>query len=204
MQKSALVFALLGSLSLSAQSFEVGVFAGRQAYKSPSTGDSFSSTSASSDSKTVLGLRLGYALLDLGPALLQVTAGFQPETTTTVTTTETQNILHTVTVNKADYKSSHYALGAMANFKAMVAVGAGVEYRFESLKGYDKTTTYARPWVRATLGMAFPTLMVKPFIGLEAAFPLTSKSVDNNSNTEDALKAMAPKSQIGLYGGIRF
>ena len=40
-------------------------------------------------------------------------------------------------------------------------------------------------------GYAFPTPLVKPFIGLEVAVPLTDKD-------------LGPKLQIGVYGGIRF
>jgi len=55
-------------------------------------------------------------------------------------------------------------------------------------------------------GFAIPSPVVKPFVGLEVAFPLTTKSsgVDSSASTADALKAMAPKSQFGLYAGIRF
>jgi hypothetical protein len=97
----------------------------------------------------------------------------------------------------------------MFNFKAVVAVGAGFEYRSESLavSGSGSTnvsTTYGRPWARLNVGYAIPSPVVKPFIGVEVAAPLTSKSYDANGSPEDSLKMIAPKLQLGLYAGIRF
>ena len=46
--------------------------------------------------------------------------------------------------------------------------------------------------------------MVKPFVGLEVALPLTSKSLDLKGSQEEAYRSFAPKMQIGVYGGIRF
>lgn len=66
------------------------------------------------------------------------------------------------------------------------------------------STNYARPWLRLNLGMAIPTPGVKPFFGVEGDLALVSKSVDINSSNEDMLKGLAPKSQIGVYAGIRF
>lgn len=199
MKKAAWCLGFLLAAPLAAQSFEVGVFAGRQAYKSfnvtPAPGTTFT---GEVDSKTVLGARFGYSVVDFGPALFQVTAGYQPESSTTAKASMTGS-----GTSQADFKESHWSVGAMFNFKALVAIGAGVEYRSESLKSDTDSTTYGRPWARFNVGFAFPTPLVKPFIGLEADFPLTSKSNEYGS-TADILKSMAPKSQIGVYGGIRF
>ncbi|HEX9081778.1 MAG TPA: hypothetical protein VF768_05835, partial [Holophagaceae bacterium] len=84
MKKAAWCLGFLLAAPLAAQSFEVGVFAGRQAYKSfnvtPAPGTTFT---GEVDSKTVLGARFGYSVVDFGPALFQVTAGYQPESSTT-------------------------------------------------------------------------------------------------------------------------
>ncbi len=95
-------------------------------------------------------------------------------------------------------------MGAMFNFKALVAVGAGVEYRSEKITGPTTSTTYGRPWARVNAGYAFPTPLVKPFIGIEVAAPLTKKDYNDSLSSEDTLKAFAPKLQVGVYGGIRF
>jgi hypothetical protein len=58
--------------------------------------------------------------------------------------------------------------------------------------------------LRANAGYAFPSPVVKPFVGLEVALPLTSKSFDRAATDEENMKAFAPKLQIGLYAGIRF
>jgi hypothetical protein len=91
----------------------------------------------------------------------------------------------------------------MFNFKVVVAVGAGLEYRSEKLEGYGKDATYNRPWARLNIGYVIPSPVVKPFFGVEVAFPLTNTS-NKFDSMEDILKSMAPKSQFGLYLGLRF
>ena len=82
-------------------------------------------------------------------------------------------------------------------------MGAGLEYRAEKLDVEGESTTYNRPWIRANIGYAIPSPLVKPFFGLEVAFPLTSTS-NKFDSIENTLKSMAPKNQIGIYAGIRF
>lgn len=194
MKKFAMA-ALVAAAPLAAQSFEVGAFIGQQTNKSL---DILGATTEVKG-KTILGARVGYSLVDIGPALFQVTAGLQPKSESRI------DLLGIDTGRK--YQHQHMSLGAMFNFKAVVAVGAGVEYRFEKLNYTNSgigDVSYARPWFRGNLGMAFPTPLVKPFIGLEMAMPLTSKSYNSGGSQEDFIKALAPKLQIGVYGGIRF
>lgn len=203
--KKALVFALcMGIVPLAAQTYEVGLFLGQQRFKSVDTSDGRGFTyHGEVDDKAVYGVRVGYALVDLGPALVQVTAAYQPESTSTMKV-RSQDLESGSEAAAVDYKHRSYAAGAMFNFKALVAVGVGLDYRFEHLDNGFKSTTYSRPWMRANAGMAFPTPLVKPFVGLEVAVPLASKSLDGNSDLEDLLKSTAPKFQVGVYGGIRF
>ena len=111
-------------------------------------------------------------------------------------------------VDVGTFKEDHWSAGAMFNFKAVVAVGAGLEFRSEKLSGdfggTSDSTTYNRVWIRLNAGYAIPSPVVKPFFGLEVAFPLAKKDLEMTSSNADFLKAMAPKSQIGLYAGIRF
>ncbi len=193
--KRLILAALVIGMPLAAQSWEVGLFAGQQTYKSIDV----LGASAEPKSQTILGARLGYSVVDMGPALFQLTAGFQPKTDTKIE------------VNGVDtgekFKHQHFSVGAMFNFKALVAVGAGIEYRFEKLNVTNSglsDASFNRPWLRANVGYAVPSPLVKPFIGLEVAVPLTSKSFDAAASDEDNLKAFAPKLQIGLYAGIRF
>ncbi len=199
MKKTVMALGFLLALPVAAQDVEVGVFAGRQAYASAHTDVVPGGTlQVEADTKTVWGLRLGYSLVDLGPALFQVTAGYQPETSARL-----KGSLGGAPIGEGDLKESHWSAGVMFNFKAVVAVGLGVEFRSESLKETTDSTTYNRPWARLTLGYAFPTPGVKPFMGLEADFPLVSKSNEFGS-TADLLKSLAPKNQIGIYAGLRF
>ena len=202
MKKTMLTFALLLGAPLAAQSWEAGVFLGQQQYQSPH-GDLYGSTiQYSPENKTIYAVRLGYSVVDFGPALLQLTAGYQPESTTTMKLT-----VGGAPAAEGDLKQSYWSVGGMLNFKAVLALGIGLEYRSEDLSTVTRSTTYGRPWVRANAGYAIPSPIVKPFFGVEVAFPLTSKSSNLdvlNTSPEDALKAVAPKSQFGIYAGIRF
>jgi hypothetical protein len=203
--KRTIVLALcMGVLPLAAQTYEVGLFLGQQRYKSADISDNQGyAFHGDVDDKTVYGVRVGYSLVDLGPALLQVTAAYQPESTSTMNV-KSEDMKEGPESAAVDYKHSSYAVGAMFNFKALVAVGVGLDYRFEKLDNGFKSTTYSRPWMRANAGMAFPTPVIKPFVGLEVAVPLMSKSLDGNSDLGDLLKCIAPKLQVGVYGGVRF
>jgi len=177
---------------LAAQSFEVGLNISRQQYPSLTSGGN----TAEPQDKTVVAGRFGYSIVDLGPALFQVTAVYQPKADTDIKvngTTTTEQLGH-----------EYWGVGAMFNFKALVAVGAGVEYRSEKMSVPGLSTTYGRPWARVNAGYAFPTPLVKPFIGIEVAAPLVKKDYNDSLSPEDTLKAFAPKLQIGVYGGIRF
>lgn len=211
----ALPFIVL--LPLSANTWEAGVFVGSQSYRSETGISSSSSSDNKVDSKLAYGFRLGRSLVDLGPALLEVTVGYQPPVTSTYTLTvdsfaPTQNPARslagpktfTTTSGSFDYKASNFSVGAMFNFKAFVAIGAGVEYRFEKLETPGESTTYGRPWARVNAGIAIPSPIVKPFIGVEVAVPFTSTSLADASSSEDLLKVVAPKMQVGVYAGIRF
>jgi predicted porin len=192
-KKLILPLALLSVAPLAAQSFEVGVFVGQQSYKSASD----IGGTLEPSKKTVTSARFGYSVVDFGPALFQLTAGYQPESKTDVEA-------NGVTIPGSEFKQKHWSVGAMFNFKAGVAIGAGIEYRNETLTSGPDSTTYGRPWARANVGFAFPTPLVKPFIGLEVAAPMTSKSYDSAASDAENLKAVAPKMQVGIYAGLRF
>ena len=200
MKKGTLALAFVLGMPLAAQSFEAGLFLGQQQYPSPHTDVVPGVTGQLNlDNKTVYALRFGYSVVDVGPALFQITAGYQPETKTTINAT----LGGALSTNMGDFKQSHWSVGAMFNFKAVVAVGAGLEYRAEKLEGEGSNTTYNRPWVRLNAGYAIPSPLVKPFFGVEVAFPLINTS-NKFDSAENVLKSMAPKNQFGLYAGLRF
>lgn len=187
---------------LSAQTWELGIFTGSQTYNSLSNSMPGLTTNGSCAKKTVFAARLGYSVIDLGPAMLQLTAGYQPSVNTTARIiTQGTSVPGQAPTDSGplDYQASHTSVGVMVNFKAVVAVGAGMEMRFEKQSLASNTATYARPWIRANIGMAFPTSAIKPFVGLELA-----ASLSTNSDGLQPVKSLAPKSQIGAYVGIRF
>lgn len=193
--KKIVALAALAAAPLAAQTFELGLNISRQTYEKQTP----SVITYEPQDKTVIAARFGYALVDVGPALFQLTAGFQPQSETDI-----KNNVSGAVVDKL--KQGYWSAGAAFNFKAMVAVGVGLEYRSEKieLSSTSFSTTYGRPWIRANFGYAIPSPLVKPFIGLEVAKPLASKDFSATNSAEDNLKSYAPKFQIGLYGGIRF
>ena len=198
MKTLALALAVV-TLPACAQDFEVGVFLGQNTYK-PQT---ILGTEFKPETKSVVAARLGFSIVDLGPALFQFTVGYQPK----VKTGFDANGVNT----GYDYGDQYWSAGLMFNFKSFVAVGAGIEYRGEKLSmegpGLNQSTTYGRPWARVNVGFSFPTPFVKPFVGVEAATPLSTTSVTDAeylSNPDTALKSHAPNFQVGVYGGIRF
>ena len=198
-----LAFALvLVSLPVCAQDYEVGVFLGQNTYKS----QTISGTEFKPETKTVAAARLGFSIVDLGPALFEFTLGYQPKAKTPM---DANGLASGLT-----YGDQYWSAGLMFNFKAFVAVGAGVEYRGEKVSlegpGVNQSATYGRPWARVNVGFSFPTPVVKPFVGVEAAMPLASTSAPANygygpgSDSDASLKSHAPNFQVGVYGGIRF
>ena len=197
MNKTFLILTLAAA-PLAAQSWEVGAFVGQQSYNSFSVlGVEFKP-----ENKIVGAVRAGYSFVDLGPALFQIIAGFQPKASSELK------------VNGAAFgiKMDHSAtsLGLAFIFKAGVSASVGVDYRWDKLEGsfqgVNASTTYGRPWARANIGFAFPTPAMKPFLGFEVAAALSSKSIGATGpdTDEEALKGLAPKLQIGIYAGIRF
>jgi hypothetical protein len=185
---------LILAVPLGAQSFEVGLNISRQQYPTITELGTFR---VEPQDKTTVAARLGYALVDFGPALFQATAVYQPKADTDVKVNGA--------TSPTQFGQEYWGVGAMFNFKALLAVGAGVEYRSEKLSSTSGvSTTYGRPWARLNAGYAFPTPLVKPFIGIEVATPLSKKDYNDSLDSADTLKAMAPRLQIGVYGGIRF
>jgi len=204
MKRLAFLLPVLAVLPLAAQDWEAGVFLGKQDYKAPSgsfAGDMVAYTPE--NNRPVTGLRLGHALVDLGPVLFQVTAGYQFKTTTKVTSSLDNNYQGNL-ANTSDFKSSSYSVGAMFNLHALVSVGAGVEYRFETYQYAGQTTNASRPWGRVNLGFDLPLPEIKPFAGLEVDYPLTSTTLAFPPSGDNVPKALAPKGQVGLYAGLRF
>ncbi len=149
-------------------------------------------------SPTGFGIRGGFDIFDLKVAALQLNATWHNKTTSDLS----------YGGNKlGEFDNQYWAAGAMVNWKLLVNVGAGVEYRSEKLTyrpntGVGSDNTTGRPWARVNIGFSIPTPVVSPFFLLEVAAPLSKK--DATSTPKDLTDALAPQVQIGIYGGIRF
>ena len=142
----------------------------------------------------------GFDILDLKIAALQVNATWHNKTTGDLSYGGTKY---------GELDNQYWAAGAMVNWKLLVNVGAGVEYRSEKLTWRSTTpaftngdTTQGRTWARLNIGFSIPTPVVSPFFALEVAAPLSKK--DSTATPKDFAEALAPQVQIGIYGGIRF
>lgn len=176
---------------------EVGVLLDKQFGKAQAasfgTGQKYDAVSP-----TGFGIRGGVDVLDLKVAALQVNATWHNKTTGDLTYGGTKY---------GELENQYWAAGAMVNWKLLVNVGAGVEYRSEKLtfrpsSGASTDTTLGRPWARVNVGFSIPTPIVSPFFTVEVAAPLTKK--DSATTYKDLTEALAPQVQIGIYGGIRF
>ena len=149
-------------------------------------------------SPTGFGIRGGFDILDLKVSALQLNATWHNKTTGDLTYGGTK---------LGELDNQYWAAGAMVNWKLLVNVGAGVEYRSEKLTfrpatGASTDSTQGRPWARVNVGFSIPTPVVSPFFLFEVAAPLSKK--DATSTPGDLTEALAPQVQIGIYGGIRF
>lgn len=152
-------------------------------------------------SPTGLGVRAGFDVLDLKVAALQLNATWHNKTTSN---------LNSSGGKQGEFDNQYWAAGAMVNWKLLVNVGAGLEYRSEKLawRNYvpalpqGAETTQGRAWARVNVGFSIPTPLVSPFFLLEVAAPVSKTSSTNTP--KDLTEALAPQVQIGIYGGIRF
>lgn len=194
MRKKVLFVSLL---ALPAMAGELGMLVDKQFGKAQAatfgTGQKYDAVSP-----TGFGIRGGFDVVDLKVAALQLNATWHNKTTGDLSTGGTK-------VGELD--NQYWAAGAMVNWKLLVNVGAGVEYRSEKLSfrpttGASTDSTQGRTWARVNLGFSIPLPVVSPFFALEVAAPLTKK--DGTTTPKDLTDALAPQVQIGVYGGIRF
>lgn len=198
MRKKLLLFSALTAMAVApASAGEVGLLLDKQVGKAQAasfgTGQKYDAVSP-----TGFALRGGYDVLDLKVAALQVNATWHNKTTGDLTYGGTKF---------GELDNQYWAVGAMVNWKLLVNVGAGVEYRSESLTfrptvGSSTDSTLGRPWARVNVGFSIPTPIVSPFFTVEVAAPLSKK--DTTATYKDLSEALAPQVQIGIYGGIRF
>ena len=198
-RKLLLLTALAALTALPASAGEVGLLLDKQIGKAQTA--AFGGGQKYDDvSPTGFGIRGGFDVLDLKVAALQLNATWHNKTTGDLSYGGTKY---------GELENQYWAVGAMVNWKLLVNVGAGVEYRSEKLTWHSTTAAYGsgdatlgRPWARVNVGFSIPTPVVSPFFAVEVAAPLSKK--DTTGTPSDFTEALAPQVQIGIYGGIRF
>lgn len=201
MRHKLLLVPVLAALPVFAGDLELGVLVDKQYSKAQATTFVGSNVNYESISPTGLGVRVGFDVLDLKVAALQLNGTWHNKTTSD---------LNVGGVKRGEFDNQYWAAGAMVNWKLLVNVGAGVEYRSEKLawRNYQPAmtpgadSTQGRPWARVNVGFSIPTPIVSPFFLFEVAAPLSKNS--STSTPKDFTEALAPQVQIGIYGGIRF
>jgi hypothetical protein len=202
MQPIALRFTiiLLASLPAAADT-EIGVLLDRQMSKTQSVFVAQTAVNGSYDagSPSGMGFRVGRRFLNVGIMAVGVNATFHPKS-------EQDLQLNGTKIGK--YGTQYYAVGAGLEWKLLLNLHAGVEFRRETISadfpawGSLGSTSLTRPWIKVGVGFSLPIPVLSPFIRLEVAFP---SSKDDKTGTPDELRqALAPQTQVGLYGGIRF
>lgn len=167
---------------------------------------------------TGFGLRGAYTFLNSGPMEAGFTATYHPK----VRTGANLIVVWNPTVIPRTLETTHASLGVQADWKALLDLHLSFDLRRDTISSdhtfgisgaYGSsvilatpgTTRITRPWVSAGCGLSFPAPAVTPFIRLEAAYALKTFTLPVADATGDDLrKALAPKYQLALYGGIRF
>lgn len=181
---------LLSAATLAAGDNELNLLVSKQMTRD------FSALDLTTEQPVGLSLRYGRDILGLGPAQLQVQAGYHAQTTADIKEDG---------VKESELKNTGYSLGLQAQWRMGVVLGAGAEVRAERLRaaGLD-SATQVRPWLTGRVGFSMPTPLVQPVFGLEVAVPMTNKSAEAGSSSEDILKRLSPNFEVSVYGGIRF
>lgn len=208
MKKAIILGAILAATPLLAQRAEASLFVGQQQYPTPQADTTLGTLRMEADNKVFWGLRLGYDFYDMGPALLQGTLSYQPQVSSPIK----GSVGGSAFVEIGDFKHEAAALGLMIRFKTEVTLGFGLELRSERLNGtlhstvgdLVDSTTYTRGWGRVFVGYEIPGPAWKPFVGVDVSYPLSTTSLTVDASNSDALKSLAPKSQFGVYVGMRF
>lgn len=212
MKKYTLALAFGAFLPLCAGNFETGLlYTWNPGHKNDVSSGS-TSFSYKADTWKAAGLRFGYDVTKLGPVSIQAHATYQMPTTQDVMVS---NIGSDYSMGKAKY--SYMGLGASAYWDFLVRAGVGLEYRSEKTEfthftraAFNNSKTSGRTWVRGNVLYKLPIPSpVKPFVGVEMAFPLSNTSVtytdiDSTPNLDRFCKSLAPKAQYGVYAGVRF
>ena len=132
----------------------------------------------------------------------------------------------TLDLTHAKYTNSYWSLGAAYLWKLgkSGSFGLHLEGRGEYLRlqgevsgsslsttpqALDHSTTYLRPWVRASADVTFsPGKAVRPFVGLDGSFALLKTDqtrVPDYTNLDDrTVKSLAPRYAGAVYAGVRF
>jgi len=201
---TALVAASLALLP--AQASEVGLLLDK--VTNDTLGNYKSSTSG-------LGIRGAYTVLDLRVTELGIAATYHPKAKGDLDADYGNG------ANKIGRIGNEYlAIGVQLDVKTPVSLHLGLDLRRETLSNenfgaYDAAgvyhlvipagdTTLIRPWFKAGIGFSIPLPVMSPFLRLEFAYTPKNYSADSTNNSDDFRRAIAPKQQIALYGGVRF
>jgi hypothetical protein len=109
-----------------------------------------------------------------------------------------------------------WSLGPMAVGLHLEGRGEALAAQGEEFRGglssgqVSRSTTYLRPWARASVDFTLGSGKIRPFLGAEAAAALTRTDqtrivpLPNEGLDDRTLRSMAPDFGLALYAGIRF
>jgi hypothetical protein len=83
------------------------------------------------------------------------------------------------------------------------ALDLGIRRSLQPLPAYHPGDAFQWPWLRTGVSFVLPGLALKPCIGFAATIPLVVP-VNDPAVEDPNLKLLVPRSQVGIYGGIRF
>ncbi|WP_085315882.1 hypothetical protein [Derxia lacustris] len=192
-----LALAIAGATALPAGAHEIGVLFDQQGGRSQDS----STTSVDMVKPRGKAIRGAYTLLDLAVTEVAITGTWHDKAD--------DDIVSAPPSGYTRGSFSYVALGAQVDWKLLLNVNAGLEMRREKVTldrsgGGSEDQSFTRPWARLGLGWSLPLPVVSPFVRLEAGYALTHDSLPANASASDFAKAIAPRYQVGVYGGVRF
>ena len=196
---------LASAIVLSAQTWEVGLFANRIDYSDPSMFIAISTGGERTGGvarKTATGIRAAYAPWVNESVSLEATLGYQPPVKSPAYVHSSFMTLDFRTIEWSTQgllETSWVGAGLMLMSRTSPSLGLGFELRREQLALSGTQGTLTSPWFRFRAVFEIPAPKLHPFLGIDMNYCPNSRG-----SSDDQVLALAPKRELGICCGIRF
>lgn len=157
------------------------------------------------ESKAAPALLVGYQVWNFGSSEISAMGEYQFQTK--------YNLTSNIDLGDASFRGQFFAPGLQWTYHGPVDAGAGLQARFERLRGtalgQTVSTNYNRAWLNGYVGYTFSDLgSAAPFVGLRVAAALSKTEPPRTLNTDGDfktfLRSMDGDAEVALQVGARF